>query len=310
METFRLRTETQFKELLQFPNNHEFNCYLWKDISVEAAKEVVVMFNGFLEGVSSSEEERDRLLFRYKLIAKELNRNNIVAILLPLPFHFDRSIGVSSGDDSAPIQRLQGHGSFLYYGGFTQVVSDIESLHTKLKGAPSEFGLRDDFRISILGYSIGGVSAISAANHLENKMKVEISSLILMLSAWKLQDIDPKAIGGFFNSEPNFNEDTWTRMLEELNILENDNNVDSLFKYLIWGTGQEIDFENLAKKVLFIDGQFDEIFHPEIIRDRRQTIQQRNLKNCTFISIPSNHLAIQRNEAIPLAKYIALYLTL
>ena len=46
METFRLRTETQFKELLQFPNNHEFNCYLWKDISVDAAKEVVVMISG------------------------------------------------------------------------------------------------------------------------------------------------------------------------------------------------------------------------------------------------------------------------
>jgi hypothetical protein len=254
MRAFKLRTETQFKELLQFPNNQEFNCYLWDEISVEAAKEVVIMFNGFLEGVASSPEERDRLLFRYKLIAKELNRNNIVAILLPLPFHFDRSIGVASGDDSAPIQRLQGHGSFLYYGGFTQVVSDIESLYTKLKGAPSEFGLRDDFRISILGYSIGGVSAISAANHLKSKIKVEISSLILMLSAWKIQDIDPTAIAGFFNSEPNFNEDTWTRMLEELNILENDNNVDSLFKHLIWGTGQEIDFENLAKKVLFVDG--------------------------------------------------------
>ena len=116
MERFKLRTEIQFKELLPYSNNHEFNCYLLKDISVDAAKEVVVMFNGFLEGVSSSAEERDRLLYRYKLIAKELNRNNIVAILLPLPFHFDRSIGVSSGDDSAPIQRLQGHGSFLYYG--------------------------------------------------------------------------------------------------------------------------------------------------------------------------------------------------
>lgn len=131
-----------------------------------------------------------------------------------------------------------------------------------------------------------------------------------MLSAWKLQDIDPIAIGGFFNSEPNFNAETWKRMLEELSVLENDNDVNSLFKHLIWGTGEEIDFENLAKKVLFIDGQFDEIFHPEIIRDRRQTIQQRNLKNCTFISIPTNHLAIQRNEAIPLAKYISLYLTM
>jgi hypothetical protein len=308
MKTFRLTTTVQFKELLEYQNNIEFNCYLWDNIPYNDSKDVVIMFNGFLEGVSSDRMQRERFLFRYKLIAEELNAKGVVAILLPLPFHFDRCVGVSNDDIASPIARLSIHGSFLYYGGFTQVVTDIKALHDKIMISPWDFKLSHDFRVNILGYSIGGISAITTSNYLSNVLKIKVNSLVLMLSAWKVQDIDPNAIGGFFNTEPNLNAESWSRMLNELEIIQNDPSVDPLFKHLIWGTGDEINFEQMASKVLFIEGQFDEIFTPTIILDRKQNIQRRNLKNCSFISIPSNHLALR--ESRTLAKYIGLFLSL
>lgn len=308
MKTFRLKTRVQFKELLEYHNNIEFNCYLWDDVDGNTVKDVVIMFNGFLEGVSFEMNIRERFLFRYRLIAEELNRKGIIAILLPLPFHFERCIVSSNGTVVSPISRLSIHGSFLYYGGFTQVIVDIAELYKKIKSAPEDFKLSVDFRVNVLGYSIGGISAITASNYLSNVLNIKVNSLVLLLSAWKVQDIDPNAIGGFFNAEPNLNAESWSRMLNELEIIQSDPNVDPLFKDLIWGVGDEINFEDLAGKVLFVEGQFDEIFTPQIILDRKQNIQRRNLRNCSFLSIPSNHLALKESKT--LAKYIGLFLSL
>jgi hypothetical protein len=311
MRTISLRTKVQFEELKQYPNNHDFNCYLWDDIPDKSAKDVVIMFHGFLEGVSKEKRKRDKFLFRYKLIAEELNKNGIVAILLPLPFHFDRSVGVSQSDEAAPLTRLRIHGSFLYFGGFTQVILDFDALYNLLKESPDEFSLVENFQINILGYSIGGISAITIANYLKNNLSVEVNSLMLMLSAWKIDDIIPSSIGEFFsNSEPNFNEELWRTMMSDLSLYRDDKTMDPLFKHLIWGTGEEVNFEELANRVLFIEGQFDEIFRNELVQERKQSIQNRNFKNCTFISIPSNHVALQPSIAKSLSKYISLYMNL
>lgn len=308
MRTFKLKTKIHFKELLEFNNNSEFNCYLWDDIREDRAKEALIMFNGFLEGVSADSRRREQFLLRYKSIGEELNSKGIIVILLPLPFHFDRCLGVTNNEIASPVARLSIHGSFLYYGGFTQVLSDIESLYRKIKSAPEDFRLSPDFSVNILGYSIGGISAITASSYLTNVLKIKVNSLILMLSAWKVQDIDPNAIEGFFSAEPNLNAEAWRRMMRELEFIQTDPGVDPLFKNLIWGTGEEIDFQLIAKKVLFIEGQFDEIFTSEIISDRRQTIQRRNSRNCTFISAPVNHLALR--ESRTLSKYVAFYFSL
>lgn len=50
MDTHLLRTKVIYSNLEQFVNNHEFECKVWKNTEA-TAKHVVIMFNGFLEGI-------------------------------------------------------------------------------------------------------------------------------------------------------------------------------------------------------------------------------------------------------------------
>jgi hypothetical protein len=247
---------------------------------------------------------------RYEYIAAALNRKNNVAILLPLPFHFGRSKGNEIQNTINPLDRLKIHGSFLYHGGYTQVQADVEALYNDIKMDPARFNLLEDSDVSILGYSIGGVSAVAAANHLQKTLNISLNSLILMLSAWKIQDIEPSAIGDFFRIlDPNLTQ-AWVNLLRELVSIKDDESVDGVFKELIWGVDTDkdtkIEFDKMAQKVLFIDGQFDEIFNPTIIRDRRDSLQKVNLKNCTFLSVPVDHAAIRGSFSF-LPEYIGLF---
>ena len=64
------------------------------------------------------------------------------------------------------------------------------------------------------------------------------------------------------------------------------------------------------KKVLFIDGQMDEIFTQNIMRDRRDTLLRRNLENCTFLSLPLHHAPTNSFGLKTPAKYIATFCAL
>ena len=310
MESFTLTSKVLYKTLEAYPNNHEFECKIWKNTPAPA-KHVVIMFNGFLEGIGNKKSA----YLRYKQIGEELNEKGIAAILLPLPFHFGRSIIGDGQDIVSPISRLREHGSYLYIGGFTQVKTDVQVLYHELKKEPSRFNLAGDFDISILGYSIGGVSAIAAAKHLIDTLELELNSLVVMLSAWKIQDIDAGSVAGFFrNIEPELNEETWETMMRELESIRDLETTDTVFKELIWGedlgSNPELNFEQIAKKVLFIDGQMDEIFTQNIMRDRRDTLLRRNLGNCTFLSLPLHHASANSFGLKTPAKYIATFCAL
>ena len=75
----------------RFLNNKHFSLPIWRKTN-EECDEILIMINGFLEGVESDARKRDRHLEKYDIIAKRiLKEKNINSILLPLPFHFDRS---------------------------------------------------------------------------------------------------------------------------------------------------------------------------------------------------------------------------
>jgi len=307
MEPFTLKTKVLYKELEVFPNNHEFECKIWKKTK-DPAKQVVIMFNGFLEGLGNP----SKAYSKYKKIGVELNKAGIVAVLLPLPFHFGRSMSSDGQDTVSPLDRLIEHGTYLYHGGYTQVKADVKALFHAIKDDPERFGLTEHFDVSILGYSIGGVSAIAAAKCLKDELQLKLDSLVVVLSAWKIQDIDARAVASFFE-EPEL-ETAWSTMMNELETLREKKSTDAVFKELIWGedlgSTPELDFEQIAEKVLFIDGQVDEIFTQDIIRQRRETLLERNLNNCTFLSLPVQHTGIDETINFTPAKYIATFCAL
>jgi len=309
MEPFTLKTKVLYKELEVFPNNHEFECQIWKNTD-DRSNHVVIMFNGFLEGIGNKEDYYEK----YIEIGEQLNQQGIVAILLPLPFHFGRSMASDGQDTVSPFRRLLEHGTYLYHGGYTQVKADVKALYQAIKNDPKRFRLTEDFNVSILGYSIGGVSAIAAAKCLKDELQLKLDSLVVVLSAWKIQDIDASSVSRFFRFiERELNEEAWTTMMNELETLRENENTDVVFKELIWGEDlgaiPELNFEQIAKKVLFIDGQRDDIFNPAIMRERRETLLKKELKNCTFLSLPVNHFGrLQKKFAA--AKYIATFCSL
>jgi len=307
MEPFTLKTEVLYQDLKEHTNNHEFECKVWKRTKVPA-KQVVIMFNGFLEGIGNATESYSR----YKKFGAELNKAGIVAVLLPLPFHFGRSITSDGQDTVSPLDRLKEHGTYLYHGGYTQVKADVKALYRAIKDDPESFHLTEDFNVSILGYSIGGVSAIAAAKCLKDELQLNIDSLVIVLSAWKIQDLDAKSVSTFFEDiEPELNEEAWTTMMKELESLRDSGSTDAVFKELIWGEDlgsiPELNFEQIAEKVLFIDGQMDEIFKQAIMHNRRETLLEKNLKNCTFLSLPVNHVGRDDAMRFTPAKYIATF---
>ncbi|MBM3454699.1 MAG: hypothetical protein FJX80_06080 [Bacteroidetes bacterium] len=305
-EPFILKTEVLYQNLKKYTNNHEFECKVWENTD-DRSNHVVIMFNGFLEGIGNREDHYEK----YNEIGEQLNQQGIVAILLPLPFHFGRSMASDGQDTVSPVSRLKVHGIYLYHGGYTQVKADVKALYQTIKDDPKRFRLTEDFKVSILGYSIGGVSAIAAAKCLKDELQLKLDSLVVVLSAWKIQDIDASSVSRFFRSQ--LDAEAWTTMMNELETLRENENTDAVFKELIWGedlgANPELNFEQIAKKVLFIDGQRDDIFNPAIMRERRETLLKKDLKNCTFLSLPVNHFGrLQKKFAA--AKYIATFCSL
>ena len=105
---------SKYPILESFPSNQNFDLKLWRPNDNEDSRnsEILIIINGFMEGVSLNGLTPSRKL--YESIAKELNKNNISAIHYPLPFHYERS------KESNPIERLKLNGNFLYYGGFSR----------------------------------------------------------------------------------------------------------------------------------------------------------------------------------------------
>ena len=286
----------------QFANNSIFKLPIWKANQKKSCNEVLIMINGFLEGVESDQNKLDRHLERYEAIAKKiLKEKNITSVMLPLPFHFNRSRDIKGENQFAPISRLTKSGTYLYYGGFTQVVGDVKKLINDIENNPSKFGLTvtDNIKFHLLGYSLGGVAAIGSAIHLERKLE----SLTILLSAWNLSEINPEAINKAFGKKFGLTTELWNKMIEELNEIKE--NTDPVFKKLIWNEGEPIAFNKCAERVLFLHGFKDDIFtnsHTEDSRNQALEVMEK----CTFVNIPSDHYALRSREVI--AGYVSTFI--
>jgi pimeloyl-ACP methyl ester carboxylesterase len=291
-EYVSFKSRLEFSNLRSFKGNQQFDIPVWK--SKKSSGNVLIMLHGFLEGLDSTQDKRERHLSKYDAIAERLTKEGYTCVLLPLPFHFERSIDFGTSELVAPIDRLTKNGAFLYYGGYTQVISDVERLIQAISMKPEQFGLvGGNSEYHLLGYSLGGVAAMGAALELRNKFK----SLSILLSTWNLQNIDPEKIQNVFGSKYSFDREKWEKMMDELNQLKNMDDVASLFKYLIWADGEGISFETMAEKVLFLHGLDDELFTREIVAGNNSTVLE-SMKKCTFISIPSGHIITRERSLV------------
>ena len=302
-ETIAFESHVEYNFLqTQFSNNSIFELPIWKADQNNNCNEILIMINGFLEGVESDQRKMERHIERYEAIAKKvLKEKNITSVMLPLPFHFTRSRDIIGDNQFAPISRLTESGTYLYYGGFTQVVSDVKKLINDIENNPSRFGLNvtENIKFHLLGYSLGGVAAIGSALHLERKLE----SLTILLSAWNLSEINPEAINNAFGERFGLNTELWNKMIEELNEIRE--NTNPFFRKLIWNEGDPIAFNNCAERVFFLHGFKDDIFtntHTE--ESRKQVLEV--MEKCTFVNIPSDHYALKSREVI--AGYVSTFI--
>lgn len=297
MESINIQFESnlsRFPVLEAFPSNKVFDLKLWRpeDFRRHKNSEILILINGFMEGVSLNNSKPSRKL--YESIAAQVNSNKISAIHYPLPFHFERSL------ESNPIERLKISGSFLYYGGFSQVIEDIEKLVKEILEDPNKYGLEENPKIHLLGYSLGGIAAIGAASEfVNNNSDFKFSSLSILLSAWNFNNIRSANVSNAFRNA--FTSEDWEKVMEDLEQIRNDSSFSEVFKYLIWEDGNPVQFSNLADKVLFLHGHNDEIFSLEDTR-RIQKLLIDEMNQCTLINIPCKH-AIHFDRDI-VARYV------
>ncbi|MBM3455372.1 MAG: hypothetical protein FJX80_09520 [Bacteroidetes bacterium] len=289
-----------------FPKNSIFNLPIWK-LEGNKSSEVLIMINGFLEGVGGVQNRHEKLIdIRYGAIAKKLlNDKGITSVLLPLPFHFNRSFDVIGEDEFAPLSRLTKSGTYLYYGGFTQIVNDVEKLIQDIEANPARFGLQESIPIKfhLLGYSIGGVAAIGAALNLKRGDSPKLESLLVLLSAWNIAEIKPQAIERTFGERFGFSSEMWATMLNQLEEIREVTN--PVFKKLIWNEGGAIEFKTCAKRVFFLHGFNDEVFTQTHTEATRQEVLEM-MDKCTFINLPIDHNAIRSTEEI--AGYVSTFI--
>jgi hypothetical protein len=297
------KSEIEFKELEKYPANNEFKLHIWKD-DKKKTNSITIFINGFLEGVLPSKKmieykvlER-QALSRYRGYANALLKKDINSVLLPLPFHFDRGKDI---DNSAPIKRLTEHGSFLYHGGYTQVINDLEKLITQIKQNPEDFGLNDNSHINfnLFGYSLGGVAAMGAAKRLNQYF----STLTILLSSWKISDIDPSEIEQAFEDKFEFKAKDWNKLLDEL---KNSAISDEIFNQLIWGDEQFcLPEKNEVGEILFIHGINDDLFNVKMTAERTNHLINKKASNCSFHILPSDHSGTNKFISKIISEFIA-----
>lgn len=208
----------------------------------------------------------------YDQIGKGLARSGYATILLPLPNHLNRN-GLFRFNDEAKEEKPSD--SFMnekkkIYDAYVQLSEEVKTLIEHLQHKCDHNHKREccnffrrffhhNVRISLLGYSLGGLAALS--NFLIQDF--EFNSCILLNSGAKLEDID---VSGFVH------EDKWQNMVkalqEEYYFAKDVDEKYKVFDMLFLGN-RPIIFKDYLKefsnKILFILGGADNVTKYESI---------------------------------------------
>lgn len=301
---------TRYEELTAFPANHRFPLRLWLPEG-GLADQIVVMTHGFLDGARPDTNDPHAQTKRYASIATELNHRGIAAVLLPLPFHFERGRDFADRHMIAPIARLRENGAYMYFGGYDQMKDDVVRLVQEIRADPARYGLSAAPQVHLLGYSLGGAAVLGAAASLP----AEISSLSALFSTWGIARIPSGEIQKMFNDRFGFGSAEWATAMSQLESQRS--RFDPVFQHLMWGESDVSWFEQCPRRLLFIHGLDDELFPDDMtsraneelvahVRRVNEDLPRAKQHECAFIRVFGNHLHLRQMQQV--AGYVAAFI--
>ncbi len=267
IKLFPLCSESREPEITSYKRFH-LRFYIPVNVYQDKFKKLdkcFILFNGL--------DEIDHLTL-YDQIGKGLCRHGYAAVLLPLPDHLNRNMVYRHNDLS---KRKRPSTSFLeepekIYEAYWQINSEVKVLITHLVGKCKAKRKKDccaffdqyfapKLSISLLGYSIGGLVALS--NFLIQKFT--FNSCILLNSGAKLEDID---VSEFQVAHK------WKQTVKALNKAQSGrHNVtrgDNLFDMVFLGNRLSLlkdELQEKSKRILFVLGGADSVTKYKSIRE-------------------------------------------
>jgi len=311
-ESISFESTPLYPLLASFQANAQFDLPFWRPAAGTSVSEIAILTNGFLEGVESTEHQRNTARKRYDLIAEELVKRGVAAVFLPLPFHFERGNDITAEGRFAPLERLRESGSYLYFGGYDQAVSDIKKLVAEIWSPPNRFGLESLKRIHLVGYSLGGAAALGASASLGDKL----ASVTALCSTWGIAKIKPDVIERTFGTKYGFGRAEWKIAMDQLKVQKE--SFDAVFRDLAWGDSRGDWISGCPNRMLFIHGLDDEMFPPDMTMAANWTVYE-NVKRMNretgtgvnreivFIAPMTDHLFMRERRQV--AGYVASFIT-
>lgn len=309
-----------------YTHNVKFPIRVWPQSGSNPARGIVVMVNGFLEGLTQGGGEI-KFPEHYNAIAETLSKQNYIVVLMPLPFHFERSFDFPSEGPLAPILRLDnsigGNGSFVFFGGYTQLKEDIHHLcklfKQKSKPGFDEFNISNTPEYHLLGYSLGGVMTLGML--IEDEGPVKFNSTSILLSNYNISDITPNQINNNLGLKlMGFTGEIWSRVIGDLK--KSKKSLPAFFRFLIWGENQSIfkqklvELGNISKnkqpRLLFLNGMQDDLFDFKKINRRNNDLfdlimKNENIKTIVTLIMTSSKHRIQKTGLI--AEYVSAFIS-
>jgi hypothetical protein len=238
----------------------------------------------------------------YDQIGKGLAKNGYGMILLPLPDHLNRN---PQYRNNSKRYKVLPSNSFIeepenIFKAFKQIADELKIVIEHLRGGCKEDRQKNccaffrrffnpKGKISLIGYSLGGLVALSNSLILEN----EINSCILLNSGAKLEDIDVRE----FVVQKDWEEMVKKLQISFLNYLADpdERNFYSIFDMTFLGNQRNIfrdQLEEYSNKLLFILGGSDSVTKYDSI----ESMEPRD-HGLSILKIPGIHhfLAIDTN---------------
>lgn len=230
-------------------------------------RDIVVMFNGL------NEIEHFDL---YDILGQYLSEQGIAAVLLPTPFHLNRS-GFYKAEGKHRFKHFSRPHEFLFenpmlmYYNCKQSMLDGDLLIRKLRQEqtdPSDLGFYEslfdaDLRVSIFGFSLGGLRALASFVRQPNKFH----TCIVFNSGVELSLLNTSSI--------NIQHDRWQRFVGDLTSkaservdAESDRQLQGFNEVFLgaWPTHLRQVLKDYSQKVLFVLSGADPIMKPELLK--------------------------------------------
>jgi len=198
-------------------------CYLpKKKISSKFRKDrvnrLIIMFNGLNEV---------RHFDLYDILGSQFANQGIASILIPTPYHLNRRVPDFESSKKAgkyrchiPTDYASGDLKMMYYYNFKKSIVEAETLISQIRSdQQKDYGFYNslfdvhNLKISILGFSLGGLKAIGSFMKLKPDFPRIIQSCVTWNSGPGLEDVTIEKING---NKIKYNRESWVKLMKNV----------------------------------------------------------------------------------------------